>query len=119
VLVAERVLRAPIDLGSILLEHCRTSTNRTQPLNMRKKLRDALAVKIEYDQAKALQCDPFATKRQVLARYGFSDATLYRWIADPEICFPRAVKLGHQKRAFRWRDLAEFDARRTALSGLL
>ncbi|GAA4649670.1 hypothetical protein GCM10023116_19480 [Kistimonas scapharcae] len=36
----------------------------------------------------------YLTRQQVLSRYGIGNTTLYRWISDEDIQFPKPVQLG-------------------------
>ncbi|OQX36398.1 MAG: hypothetical protein B0D91_09110 [Oceanospirillales bacterium LUC14_002_19_P2] len=36
----------------------------------------------------------YLTRNEVLTRYGIGNTTLYRWIGDEEIRFPKPVQLG-------------------------
>ena len=49
----------------------------------------------------------FQRRPSVLARYGISTATLYRWMAEG--LFPKSVKLGPNTNGWRESDLQVFD----------
>lgn len=53
----------------------------------------------------------FVNKTAALRRYDISPATLYRWMADPEVRFPRPVRMTSQKLLWLSDDLDEFDRR--------
>ena len=52
----------------------------------------------------------FKTSREVLERYKISRSSLYRWQENPDIRFPKPLKIGHR---LLWReaDLLAFDER--------
>jgi predicted DNA-binding transcriptional regulator AlpA len=43
---------------------------------------------------------------KVLARYGISDMTLWRWLRDEKLNFPRPIRIGR----IRYFSIAELDA---------
>ena len=56
----------------------------------------------------------YSNARQVRARYGnVSDMTLWRWLADPVLGFPRPLVI-RRRRLFDDQELAEFDSRKKA-----
>ena len=58
----------------------------------------------------------YLTAPQVRARYGgISDMTLWRWLADPKLSFPRPVII-NQRRYFPTKRLDDFDQRQAAIS---
>ena len=42
----------------------------------------------------------FLSRQQVLTRYGIGNTTLYRWINDDSVNFPKPVQMG--PRCVRW-----------------
>jgi predicted DNA-binding transcriptional regulator AlpA len=60
----------------------------------------------------------YATRVELRRRYPVSDMTIWRWSKDPEVAFPKPIKLGRGKTArCHWatEELDEFDRRRAAL----
>jgi predicted DNA-binding transcriptional regulator AlpA len=55
--------------------------------------------------------DNFLPARAVWDRYGVTSMTLYRWIADPVLGFPRPTYLG-RFRYWKLADLVEWEASR-------
>lgn len=51
--------------------------------------------------------------KQVLARYGITDMTLWRWLRDKDLGFPQPKKI-RGRRYFEGDELDEFDARQEA-----
>lgn len=49
--------------------------------------------------------------RSVMDRYGVSDRTIDRWVADPDLGFPRPLRI-NRKRFFYEHELDAFDATR-------
>ena len=54
----------------------------------------------------------YLSNQKVRARYGIGNTTLYRWINDDEINFPKPKQLGH--RCVRWleSELEKWEAQR-------
>ena len=50
----------------------------------------------------------FRTSREVRERYKISRSSLYRWQANPEIGFPKPIKIGHRT-LWRESDLVALD----------
>ncbi|WP_299628334.1 helix-turn-helix domain-containing protein [uncultured Tateyamaria sp.] len=48
--------------------------------------------------------------KAVQARYGIGASTMYRWLNNQEIGFPKPMKIGHRV-LWREADLAAFDER--------
>ncbi|MCJ2058447.1 DNA-binding protein [Methylobacterium sp. J-048] len=46
----------------------------------------------------------------VRARYGVSDMTIFRWLADPKLGFPQPIRI-NGRRYWRLADLQAFEAR--------
>lgn len=46
----------------------------------------------------------------VRARYGVSDMTIFRWLADPKLGFPQPIRI-NGRRYWRLSDLQAFEAR--------
>ena len=44
------------------------------------------------------------------ARYGVSDMTIFRWLADPKLGFPQPIRI-NGRRYWRLADLQAFEAR--------
>ncbi|MCJ2087527.1 DNA-binding protein [Methylobacterium sp. E-005] len=44
------------------------------------------------------------------ARYSVSDMTIFRWLADPKLCFPQPIRI-NGRRYWRLADLQAFEAR--------
>lgn len=51
----------------------------------------------------------YLTAPQVQARYHISDTTLYRWVKDPGLGFPRP-KIIRRRKYFKETELVEWDA---------
>lgn len=50
---------------------------------------------------------------QVRARYGVSDMTVFRWLADPKLDFPDPLRI-NGRRYWRLADLQSFEARQAS-----
>ena len=48
----------------------------------------------------------------VCRRYGISDSTLDRWLARPQLAFPKPILHGRSRRVWVESDLQAFDTRR-------
>ena len=48
----------------------------------------------------------YLTRREVLARFSISNTTLYRWLQDDALNFPKSISVG--PRCVRW-ELAELE----------
>ncbi|WP_062265277.1 helix-turn-helix transcriptional regulator [Endozoicomonas arenosclerae] len=46
------------------------------------------------------QAQTYLTRQQVLTRYGIGNTTLYRWMNDDTVSFPKSVQMG--PRCVRW-----------------
>ncbi len=44
----------------------------------------------------------FINRRELRTLIPISDMTVWRWVRDPEVAFPRGVKLGHDGRVYWW-----------------
>jgi len=53
----------------------------------------------------------YLTARQVLTRYGITDMTLWRWLADDGLGFPRPLKI-NRRRYFKEADLMAWERHR-------
>ncbi|WP_252177481.1 AlpA family phage regulatory protein [Endozoicomonas sp. 4G] len=53
------------------------------------------------------QPQTYLTRQQVLTRYGIGNTTLYRWMQDSEVSFPKPVQMG--PRCVRWK-MSELEA---------
>jgi len=49
----------------------------------------------------------------VRARYGVSDMTIFRWLADPKLGFPQPIRI-NGRRYWRLADLQAFEARQAS-----
>ena len=49
----------------------------------------------------------YLARKQLLERYSIGNTTLYRWINDPKVAFPKPIQLG--SRCVRWA-LADIEA---------
>ncbi|OXE42989.1 transcriptional regulator [Methylobacterium radiotolerans] len=47
------------------------------------------------------------------ARYGVSDMTIFRWLADPRLGFPQPIRI-NGRRYWRLADLQAFEARQAS-----
>lgn len=47
------------------------------------------------------------------ARYGVSDMTIFRWLADPKLGFPQPIRI-NGRRYWRLADLQAFEARQAS-----
>jgi predicted DNA-binding transcriptional regulator AlpA len=56
----------------------------------------------------------YRARADIRRRYPVSDVTILRWIKDPEVGFPKPVKLSKGRGRNFWieKELDEFDARR-------
>ena len=60
----------------------------------------------------------YVGKRELDRRYPVSGMTRWRWINDPNVAFPKPVKLGPNGRNFWWLpDLIEWERQRAEKSG--
>ena len=59
----------------------------------------------------------YISRREVRKIFPVSDMTIWRWTQDPQIAFPKPVKLGRNGRNFWWLPaILEWERRRTANS---
>jgi predicted DNA-binding transcriptional regulator AlpA len=59
----------------------------------------------------------YISRRELRALFPVSDMTIWRWMADPEVAFPRQVKLGRGGRNFWWLpEIREWERRRATKS---
>ena len=63
-------------------------------------------------QIKPSSDDEFLPAARVRARYGISSMSIYRWLADPTLNFPKPLYIGRY-RYWRLADLAEWERKRT------
>jgi predicted DNA-binding transcriptional regulator AlpA len=50
------------------------------------------------------------TARQVYERFSVSDMTLWRWLNDPDLDFPRPIVINH-RRYFRLNEIEQWERR--------
>jgi predicted DNA-binding transcriptional regulator AlpA len=59
-----------------------------------------------------MDAQKFLTANQVRDRFGgISDVTLYRWLRDDQLAFPRPLVI-NRRRFFREEEIADWEARR-------
>lgn len=59
-----------------------------------------------------MQDQRYLTASEVRARFGnISDMTLWRWLEDDELGFPRPMRV-NRRRLFKERDIVDWEARR-------
>ncbi|WP_211825313.1 helix-turn-helix transcriptional regulator [Kistimonas asteriae] len=56
----------------------------------------------------------YLTRTEVLSRYGIGNTTLYRWIHDEEIQFPKPIQLGARCVRFLVSALDQWEEQRRA-----
>jgi predicted DNA-binding transcriptional regulator AlpA len=44
----------------------------------------------------------YVSRRELRVLFPVSDMTIWRWMRDPQVAFPRAIKLGRSGRNFWW-----------------
>ncbi|WP_263081280.1 AlpA family phage regulatory protein [Endozoicomonas sp. Mp262] len=59
----------------------------------------------------------YLTRQQVLARYGIGNTTLYRWIGDEQVKFPKQKHLGIRCIRFSESELEAWEAERARIKG--
>lgn len=61
----------------------------------------------------------YVSRRELRALFPVSDMTIWRWMRDPEVAFPRPTKLGRNGRNFWWLpEILEWERRRTTGSSV-
>ena len=59
----------------------------------------------------------YVSRRELRAHFPVSDMTIWRWMRDPEVAFPRSRKLGRNGRNFWWLpEILEWERQRTTNS---
>jgi predicted DNA-binding transcriptional regulator AlpA len=57
----------------------------------------------------------YLSRRELRALFPVSDMTIWRWTQDPQIAFPKPVKLGRNGRNFWWLpEILKWERRRAA-----
>jgi predicted DNA-binding transcriptional regulator AlpA len=62
-----------------------------------------------------VQNEVFLTAPQVLDRYNISDMSLHRWLNNPELNFPKPMKI-NRRRYFKEADLITWERQRAGIA---
>jgi predicted DNA-binding transcriptional regulator AlpA len=73
-----------------------------------------LEARISKQNAQSPLDETYMTAPEVLARFKISEMTLFRWLRDDELGFPRPVIINRRRRLFITAQILEFERSRAA-----